>query len=143
MDAFIDDRKLSNPLIDVKCRWRILLGLLFLAAPAAQAQFTYTNATVYYLPATTGWSTTFAGLPTVMWNPQIQIEGPGFGVGAGQFAFNVIGATNITVVVEATPTLSPPAWSPLQTVTLTNGSYKFSEPLPANVTSRFYRLGLP
>jgi hypothetical protein len=28
-----------------------------------------TNATVYYLSGTTGWSATFAGLPTALWTP--------------------------------------------------------------------------
>jgi hypothetical protein len=30
------------------------------------------NATVYYLPGTTGWGTTFAGRPAVLWNPLVQ-----------------------------------------------------------------------
>ena len=29
------------------------------------------NATVYYLPGTTGWTSTFDFLPTVLWNPQV------------------------------------------------------------------------
>jgi hypothetical protein len=29
------------------------------------------NATVYYLPGTTGWATTFGGRPTVLWDPPV------------------------------------------------------------------------
>ncbi len=32
---------------------------------------TASNATVYYLPGTSGWGATFGGLPAVLWNPQV------------------------------------------------------------------------
>ena len=39
--------------------------------------------------------------------------------------------------------LACPVWTPLRTVTLTNGSFYFSEPLQTNTPARFYGLGLP
>ena len=59
------------------------------------------NATVYYLPGTTGWSSTFAGRPALLWNPLIQ-TGSGFGVRNNQFGFNITG----------TPAISPSWWKP-------------------------------
>jgi hypothetical protein len=43
-------------------------------APSADSSvffyyYSYDNATIYYLPGTTGWSSPFAGLPAVLWNP--------------------------------------------------------------------------
>ena len=85
------------------------------------------NVTVYYLPGTTGWSTTFAGLPAVLWNPLIQTGDASFGVQNNQFGFDITGAANLTVVVEACTNLASPVWTPLQTVTLTNGLFYFSD----------------
>ena len=49
-----------------------LAGIYFLGnAPSlgASAFINDTNATVYYLPGTTGWSTTFGGRPAKVWKP--------------------------------------------------------------------------
>jgi hypothetical protein len=101
------------------------------------------NRTVYYLPGTSGWSNTFAGVPAVLWNPQIQASGASFGVSNNQFGFNITGTANIRIVVEACTNLASPVWTPLQTLTLTNGLYYFSEPLQINAGGRFYRIGSP
>jgi hypothetical protein len=113
-------------------------------APASNP-FAYTHffvATVYYLPGTTGWGSYFAYLP-VMWNPQIQMEGASFGVLNNRFGFNITGTNNFVVVVETCTNLARPVWTILQTVTLTNGSYYFSDPEWTNYPSRYYGLGLP
>jgi hypothetical protein len=101
------------------------------------------HAKVYYLPGTSGWSTFFAELPTTQWNPQIQAGAASFGVTNNQFGFTITANQNLTVVVEACTNLANPIWTPLQTVTLANGSYYFSEPLQTNISSRFYGLGVP
>ncbi len=101
------------------------------------------NATVYYWPGASGWSSTFAGLPAVLWNPVIQTGDGSFGVKNGQFGFNVTGTANIPVVVESCTNLACPVWSPLRAVTLTNGSFYFSEAAQANGGGRFYRIGSP
>jgi hypothetical protein len=106
------------------------------------------NATVYYLPGTTGWSDFFAntGLPTALWslpNPLILTISPSFGVQANGFGFIISWATNIPVVVEGSTSLVTPTWSPISTNTLTNGSSYFSDPKWTNYPGRFYRLRLP
>jgi len=113
-------------------------------APLVESSvFTNDNATVYYLPGTTGWSSPFAGLPAVLWNPLIQTADASFGVHSNQFGFNITGTTNIPIVVEACTNLANPVWTPLQVLTLTNGLFYFSEPLKTNSPGRFYRISSP
>ena len=105
-----------------------------------------TNATVYYLPGTTGWGATYGGRPTAQWflpNPVILRTVPSFGVQANQFGFVISWATNTSVVVEACTSLANPAWSPVATNTLNNGSSYFSDPRWTNYSGRFYRLRSP
>jgi hypothetical protein len=104
-----------------------------------------TNATVYFLPGTTGWPTspaTFGGLPTALWNPQAQTGDANFGVQSNLFGFNITGTTNISIVVEACTNLVG-AWIPLQSVSFTNGCFYFSDPQWTNYPGRFYRLRSP
>jgi len=100
------------------------------------------SVTVYYLPGTTGWAdfSIATGLPAVLWNPLIQTGDGSFGVQNGQFGFNITGTTNIPIVVEASTSLAGPVWTPLQSLTLTNGSYYFSEPFQPGSPGRFYRI---
>jgi hypothetical protein len=72
----------------------------------------------------------------------MQIRSASSGVRTNQFGFNIIGTSNIVVVVEANTNLANPTWSPLRTNTLTGGSSYFSDPQWTNYPSRFYRLGL-
>jgi hypothetical protein len=104
-----------------------------------------TNAVGYYLPGTTGWSqlSGSTGLRTTLWMPQLQSSGAGFGIVSNQFRFNITWASNTVVGVEACTNLASSGWTRLQTVTLTNGSYYFSEPLQTNSSGRFYRLISP
>ena len=96
--------------------------------------------TVYYLPGTTGWSNSFDGVPAVLWNPLIQTADGSFGVRTNQFGFNITGTPNIPIVVQACDNLANPVWTPLQSLTLTNGSYYFSEPFQSASPARFYRV---
>ena len=107
-----------------------------------------TNATIYYLPGTMGWSTTFVGLPTKLWNPQVQTMSATFGVQNNQFGFNITGTSNLVIVVESCTNVASPVWLPLSTNTLktfigTNGTSYFSDPQWANYPGRFYRLRSP
>jgi hypothetical protein len=104
-----------------------------------------TNATAYYLPGTTGWSSSFGGLQAMLSNsqPLIQTGDGSFGVQNNQFGFNITGTTNIPIVVEACTNLANPAWIPLQTNTLTNGSFYFSDAQWTNYPGRFYRISSP
>jgi hypothetical protein len=99
--------------------------------------------TVYYLPETTGWSATFGGLPTVMWNPQVQTGDTSFGVQENGFGFNILGNTNLLVVVEAATNLVGPVWIPVATNTLAASSFYFSDPQWTNYPNRYYRLSPP
>jgi len=101
------------------------------------------NAIVYYLPGASGWSNTYAGLPAVLWNALIQTGDGRFGVRNNQFGFNITGTTNIPIEIEACTNLANPVWTPLQTVTLTNGLFYFSEPFQSNNAGRFYRITAP
>jgi hypothetical protein len=108
------------------------------------------KATVYYLPGTTGWENfaQLTGLPTVLWNPQAQTSDASFGVRTNQFGFNIVGSSNLVVVVEACTNLATPIWTPIGTNMLntfigTNGSSYFSDPAWTNYPGRFYRLRSP
>jgi len=101
------------------------------------------NATVYYLPGTTGWGSTFGGRPTALWslpNPLVLASGTGLGVQTNGFGFTISWAANIDVVVEASTDLANPSWIPLKTNILTGGSSYFSDPQWTNFPGRFYRL---
>jgi hypothetical protein len=59
------------------------------------------NATAYYLPGTSGWGSTFGGIPTALWIlPYPLLLNSSLGVQSNQFAFTVSWATNLSVVVE-------------------------------------------
>jgi hypothetical protein len=104
------------------------------------------NATVYYLPGTTGWGTTFGDRPTALWslpNPLILNNGSSFGVQTNRFGFLISWATNISVVVDACTDLANPIWSPVGTNVLVSGSSYFRDPEWTNYPARFYRLRSP
>ncbi|HZR18432.1 MAG TPA: leucine-rich repeat protein [Verrucomicrobiae bacterium] len=98
-----------------------------------------TNATVYYLPGTTGWGATFGGLPTAIWQQQMQVSKPDAG-GTSDFGFSVKWASGKTVVVEVCTDLSHPGWTPLQTNTLTSGSIYVNDPQWKHFPGRTYRV---
>ena len=123
-----------------------LQGVFFKGnAPGANSSVFHgdNNVTVYYLPGTTGWGPTFAGVPTRLWNPLMQTSGPGFGVGPAGFGFNITGTADISIVVEAATTLANAAWVPLQSLNLTNGAFHFSDPNWTNYPARNYRIRSP
>jgi hypothetical protein len=98
--------------------------------------------TVYYMPGTTGWTNSYGGWTTALWNPQVQQTNGSFGVQTNQFGFNIRGTTNIPIVVEACTNLAG-TWMPLQSVSLTNGSFYFSDLQWTNYPGRFYRIRSP
>jgi hypothetical protein len=84
---------------------------------------------------------TYLAAPLI-WNPQIQ-GGGDFGIQANQFGFTISGSTNLVVVIEACTNLVNPVWIPLQTNTLTDGVFYFSDPAWTNYPARFYHLRQP
>jgi hypothetical protein len=116
-------------------------------APSADSTvFSDDNATAYYLPGTTGWTqfTANTGIPTALWTlPSPLVLKGSLGAQANQFGFTVSWATNLSVVVKACTNLTNPVWQPLQTNTLTNGTFNFSDPQCMNYPARFYRITVP
>lgn len=104
---------------------------------------TDTSATAYYLPGTGGWGPTLDVLPTALWTlpyPTILNSSSGLGAQAAGFSFTISWATNLSVVVEACGDLSNPAWQPLQTNGLNNGTFYFNDPQWTSYPARFYRV---
>lgn len=119
-----------------------LTSILFTGnAPSIQPDaFSGENPTAYYLTGTTGWDS--LGMPATLWNPQIQTSN-NFGIANNQFSFTITGTTNIPIVLEASTNLAIPAWTPLQSCNLTNGSIYFTDSQFTNYTSRFYSIAFP
>jgi hypothetical protein len=113
-------------------------GIYFMGNAPAMNSDVFDNdntTTAYYLPGATGWSTTFDGLPTALWLPQIASSA----VRTNQFSFYVDWAGGQNVVVEGCTNLSHPVWSPLQTNLLSGNSWYFTDPQWKNYPRRFYR----
>ncbi len=101
------------------------------------------NVTVFYLPGTAGWHTTFGGRPTAVWvlpYPVILTTAPNFGIQTNAFGFIISWATNASVVVEASTDLTGCMWVLLATNALTGGTSYFSDPQWTNHPNRFYRI---
>jgi hypothetical protein len=118
-----------------------LTSLYFLGnAPTTYFPFNLdANLTVYYLPGTVGWTSSLAGRPAVLWNPQathpaLQPDG---------FHFTIAGSSNLVVVVETAANLSAPSWIPVATNTLVGGAAAFSDPGATNLAARYYRFRTP
>ena len=115
----------------------------------AHGEHVAVNATIYYLPGMTGWANfaQLTGLPTALWNPRAQTSDGSFGVRMNCFGFNIIGTSNLVVVVEAC-SLANSTWIPVGTNKLntfvgTNGTSYFSDPQWTNYPVRCYRLRSP
>ena len=100
--------------------------------------------TIYYSPSTKGWPPVpdpWAGRPTALWQWRAVVQEDGsLGVQAGQFGFNIISPSGMTVVVEANTNLITTNWVPVVTNALTNGELHFGDPQWTNYPGRFYRL---
>jgi len=73
----------------------------------------------------------------------IQTGDGNFGVQANHFGFDITGTANIPIVVEACSNLASPVWTSLQSLTLTNGLFYFSDPAPANASGSYYQIASP
>jgi hypothetical protein len=98
-------------------------------------------ATVYYLPNTMGWGSTYDYSPTALWNPSIQTSGAK--ILNGHFGFNITGTPNIPIEVQSATNLTNGGWAPIQSFILTNGLIYFSDPMEPNYAGRFYSLAFP
>jgi hypothetical protein len=103
----------------------------------------YLNATVYYLPGTTGWDSTFGNLPTALWLPAILNGSSSLGASGGQnnqFGFTVSWAPNLSVIVDACADIAKPIWTPISTNTPLTGTFIFADHDSKNHPVRFYRV---
>lgn len=101
------------------------------------------NATVYYLPGTTGWDVTFFGIPTAPWfrpDPVILNSRHPFGIHPDGFGFKVSWATNALVIVEVCTNMAKPTWMPVSTNMTSGGAFSFRDSAWTNSPSRMYRL---
>lgn len=112
--------------------------------PASGGQVFYSddNATVYYLPSTTGWGEIYSGRPTALWKPQVSGDAD-FGVRTNQFGFNIAWVSGMVVVVDVSTNLLNPDWSPVRTNTLAGDSSYCGDPQWTNHPTRVYRLRWP
>lgn len=112
-------------------------------APALRGQnpalWENSPATVFHLDGSSGWGPAYAGRTTATWENPVALEGS-LGLDGNALHFTIACAPSATVVVEASPTLSSPAWSPVSTVLLTSGVAQFRDPQAAMHPVRFYRL---
>jgi hypothetical protein len=118
--------------------------IFYYKRPPSMLDVTPLPVTVYFLAGTTGWGTRFAERPTALWvRPNPVILNGSVGIQTNQFGFTISWATNLSVVVEASTTLTNPTWSPVATNTLTSGSSYFSDSQWLNYPARFYRIRTP
>lgn len=89
------------------------------------------HVTVYYLPGTTGWGSTFANRPTAIWSlhyPVILSGEPGFGVTANGFGFLISWAP--TLPWRSKPARACPLPSGLRSAPIPSPEARFSSPIP-------------
>ena len=119
------------------------------APGVGQYAFDSTPATVYYQPGTTGWGSSFGGIPTAVWQRPTPVILPPPAIGTNGFGFTLSWATNATVVVEAADALASSGWSAISTNTIRyvpngtnafNGWLQFNDSQWTNSRSRFYRV---
>ncbi len=100
------------------------------------------SVTIYYLPGKSGWenfSSYNTTLTPVLWNPSMHASA----VQNKHFGFNITGTAGIPIEVESCANLANPHWTPLQTLTLTNGSVPFSDPSQTITSGCCYRISSP
>lgn len=96
---------------------------------------------IYYLPGTSGWSTSFGGRTTVLWLPRLSREGTRAGSPGSDFGFEIDWAVGKRVVVEARGDFGIGEWETVGTVTVPeSGLVEFRETEMVDRGGRFFRL---
>lgn len=107
------------------------------AAPAASTLFGVATPTVYFTSGSTGFGSSYAGRPAVLWNPVITdfkldpINGPRLDFSAH---------THLRYVLEYTRDLAQQTWEPLVTNSPASAAAQVSVPSPDGSQPRFFRL---
>ena len=100
-------------------------------------------ATVYYLPGTSGWGSTYAGRPARLWNPVASnVAAPS---SVTPFSFAITGTPGIPVAIEARPTLSTGVWERVLTTRIPSGGVlEFTDAADTiSDSARYYRVVAP
>jgi hypothetical protein len=131
----------SNIASDAMRNCTAFKSLLFMGnAPTGPIDFSGDNSLViYYLPGTTGWDTFFTDRQKSLWNPLFQSPR----AVSGQFRTEIVGTTNIPILMEASPALAGAVWQPVLNCALTNGSITVEAPFSTNYPSYFFRVRWP
>jgi hypothetical protein len=100
------------------------------------------STTLYYLPGTIGWGSSFGGRPTAPWllSTPLILTAPNFGIQTNAFGFRISWATNASVVVEASADPTAQTWSPVSTNTLVDGWTDYHDSEWTNNPARLYRV---
>jgi hypothetical protein len=98
-------------------------------------------ALVYYYYGTSGWSSTYGGLPTVELFPPPRVGTGTAGVHSGKFGFTLTGLSGQPITIEASTNLVD--WQPVWTNTLSGTSTNFTDAQWTNYPQRFYRVSSP
>lgn len=110
-------------------------------APALGGNAVFSNvaaeAKVYYYYGTSGWNSSYGGLPTKMLGAPAPQIGGNVRVQAGQFGFTLTGVANQTIIVEASTNLLN--WQPVWTNTLSGTSTNFTDAQWSNYPCQYYR----
>ncbi len=91
-----------------------LTSVCFLGNAPILASYVFSDdhATVYYLPCTTGWGSTFGGLATVLWKPTITVCSLS---SSTNISFSWSGFSGMTGVIDTRTDMVHGAWTPLAT----------------------------
>ncbi|HVM46770.1 MAG TPA: leucine-rich repeat domain-containing protein [Candidatus Acidoferrum sp.] len=117
-------------------------------APALGANVFFGDplAIAYYQPNTTGWGTTYGGIPARLFGSsplRIVTDDGNFGVRTNRFGFDILWVSNETVVVEARTNPAHGTWVPLKTNTFTSNTLYFSDATWTSYPNRVYRVRTP
>lgn len=95
------------------------------------------DTTLYYLPETSGWETTYDDRPTtVLWNPTFSA----INRNADGFACTVTGTTDIPIALEACSDLLSNSWITVLSTNLTEGILNIHTADATNYPTHFYRI---
>ncbi len=99
--------------------------------------FSQFSANIYYLPGSIGWTSTYNGLPTALWNPTFTSTD----LVSGNPSFIVTGTPGIPVTLETRTNLIFGEWSQLQTSNIPpSGTLEFIDTESVGHTIHFYRI---
>ena len=98
-------------------------------------------AQVFYYYGTSGWSSSYGGVPTVELFPPPQIGSNTGGVHSGKFGFTLTGVSGQPITIESSTNLVD--WQPVWTNTLSGTSTNFTDSQWTNHPQRFYRVSSP